>query len=117
MDLLSLKPETLHESGAWFTLLNPKTKEETDIRVKIKGCESKTFKSAFGKTQGDDLDLAQITKLSLEFYSKIVIDWENIEIGGEVLEFSKSNVKKLMDDYDWIAEQVITQAYNKPLFF
>lgn len=101
------------ESGYDLVIRHPVTDEETDIVVTVLGTEGTTFKKVVQdkvKDKSNDDD-------GSNFLARMTKGWENLEIDGELVEFSEEKAEDVYRSTQWLAKQVERAIANKKLFF
>jgi len=102
MKLDELMTAGAHEEGAEMRVMHPATGEPTDVYIRIKGVDSKTFRNAsleFNRKRlekGSDAD-----ELSLDLTVAITAGWRGLDE-----EFSQALARKLYTDSPAIRAQV-----------
>lgn len=103
-------------------ILNPKTKEKTDIVVYCLSPDNPEYKAAMldalrnGVDEGKP-DLRKLTENRAASVAKMVSGWDNIALGGKPFKYTKENAVKLMKDFPWILDQVDEFCGNRANFF
>ena len=113
MDLKNLNVTEKAEEGSWCELEHPVTGETLDIRIKLAGIDSKTYREAARKQINKRLKKG-LRKISvedteqeeIELLAACTLDWENVEYEGKELECNPENVKFVYKEFPWIREQV-----------
>ncbi len=111
--------------GAVLTLVHPTTGVDTDAWIKVAGPDSKLAKQRRaqvqrlfrGKGGGKNLDIDMLEREAMETRVALTLDWGNIEVDGEELQFSEKTVRQVYTDYPWIAEQVDEFQGDRANFF
>jgi len=111
--------------GAVLRLVHPTTGVDTDAWIKVAGPDSKLAKQRRaqvqrlfrGKGGGKNLDIDMLEREAMETRVALTLDWGNIEVDGEELQFSEKTVRQVYTDYPWIAEQVDEFQGDRANFF
>lgn len=110
--------------GAVLVLKHPVTGVDTDAWIKVAGPDSKLAKQRRaqvqrllrGKRNVSDLDIDTLEKEALETRVAMTLDWGNIEDGGK-LNCTEANVRKVYENYPWVADQVDEFQGDRSNFF
>lgn len=108
MDLNNYKT---HESE-WMTVTDP-FGEPTDIRIRLAGRDSESFKKASRKIaeakrkRQKGLKPIEEERMWLETFAKCTVEWENLEDNGKKLDCNFENAMKVYSNYEFVLEQVI----------
>ena len=125
MDLSNYDLAAKAEAGSEVKILEPKTDKETDIVIRVVGANSAKYRNAtvaalVDYPMPDDADsetLAEIHfKRNAVKFSACVTGWENIELDGKVLEYSRENARLIVERFYWIADQVGAHLSNDENF-
>jgi len=114
------------ESGFTFNLAHPVSGEKLDAQITVRGHDSPTYRNATyaiverikaikepEKRPQEDRD-----KDGAELLAAVTVGWENIEDDqGQPITFSKEKAVEIYLQFDWIAEQVKREVYNRHNFF
>ncbi len=103
MDLSQFKLDDAQE----IVIDNPVTGEPTDIVIKAYGQMSKTARNYI-------IDLARKTKGEEEFsmptdedyYAEMIVGWENVEVKGKKVKFSKEAAKEILAEHSFLVVQL-----------
>jgi DNA polymerase III alpha subunit len=116
IDLAKLDTNKASEEGVWCDIENPATGEQTGIRIKVLGMDSKAYKNQTRKVQDRNLKkgfrgMKNLKSETLENNKRELIcvctvDWENIQYNTENLECNPENKKWLYKEFPWIFDQV-----------
>lgn len=121
MDLLTLDTRDGANTGAIMDVENPvtgeklKTADGAPVTITLLGLDSDRLKKRQNELTNDVLKKGfrpkrvtaekgeddRLTTLALA-----TVGWENIDLGGEKLDFSQDNARKLYRRLPWLAEQV-----------
>ena len=111
--------------GSEVKILAPKSDEETDIVIRVVGANSARYRNATVAAMvdfpmPDDADsetLADIHfKRNAVKFAACVTGWDNIELDGKPLEYSKDNARLIVSRFYWIADQVGAHLSNDENF-
>ena len=116
IDLAKLDTNKASEDGVWCDIENPATGEQTGIRIKVLGMDSKEYQAQTRKVQDKNLKkgFRGMKTLKSETLDNNKIDlicvctkeWENVQFNGEVLPCDMENKRWLYKTYRWIFDQV-----------
>lgn len=124
MDLKKFDSVSASEEGKWLDMIDGNGMK-TDIRIKCKGIDSKTFKSQATairkyvqkqKEKGANEDQDVMDEKSYIMLASCTLDWENIEEDGVELKFSLENAKYIYASYPIIANQVASFVMDRSNF-
>lgn len=104
MDISKLDVVKLSNDGYRCVIKNPKTGEDTDLVVIIKGVFADGFR--------EDAERADDVDKNAEFLSKYTVGWENLEEHGKPVEFSLKAAERIYATYPVIRGQVISAAMD-----
>lgn len=115
MDLSKLESISNHEEGAECQILSPSDGKLTDVYIKLKGIDSKEWRSqkkrqtakllsakASGKLEELDFDALDVDALVA-----CTIDWRGITKDNKPYPFSKKNVEALYKQSPYIVQQLL----------
>ena len=134
MDLSKFNVEKMAESGADLVLEHPSTGEElisedkSKVTIKLLGTDSKAYRNKnrefqrgriakLARTRSKKIDYTVSDEEACEILVACTLGWENIELDGEILEFSPENAYQLYMDHLWIREQVDLFIGDRANFF
>ena len=92
-----------------------KAGEPSDMKVKVKGVGSESFKkgvSAFNaymeecSKDGKEPEDEKKREFTAKMLAECAEDWENVKAQGKDVKFSKENAFKLFHKHEWLAGQV-----------
>jgi hypothetical protein len=116
IDLAKLDTNKASEEGVWCDIENPSTGEQTGIRIKVLGMDSKAYKNQTRKVQDKNLKKGfrgmknlkseTLENNRIELICVCTVDWENVQYNAETLECNPENKKWLYKEYPWIFDQV-----------
>lgn len=115
MDLNQLQTVTSHDEGAECNILSPIDGSKTDVFIKIKGADSKVWRSA-KKTQmsqiiaaraDDKMDDLDYESMDAEALAEATISWRGITKDGKPYGFSKENALKLYKESPAVTNQLL----------
>lgn len=133
-DLAVIETRKHAEEGAFFPILNPKTKEPliddggNELKIKISGADASRIKSAVEEREARRrAAIAEKPDAMAEYNhwkarEQDMIDdlvlltegWtDNIELDGKPFPFSKDNARELYQKFPEIAEQMTARATNR----
>ena len=116
IDLSKLDTSKASEDGVWCDIENPATGDQTGIRIKVLGMDSKAYKDQTRKVQDRNLKKGfrgmknlkseTLENNRIELICVCTIDWENIQYNGESVPCDFENKRWLYKEYPWIFDQV-----------
>lgn len=117
MDLSQLNLAELAEQGAWLTVTHPQTDEDTDLRIRLAGADSRTWQEAershtnkrlqqFQRRGNLTMTAEDIEQRGIALLAAATIDWENVVEDGHRIACNVANARQLYRKYTWIREQV-----------
>ena len=131
-DIAELDTTKACDRGAEMELVHPVTGEPLGIYITILGKDSTVFREhireavndrlrreQLARKRGKDLEPETVEKSELEAIELLTLctkGWRNMVMGGQELEFTPSNVRKVYTDYPWIRKQVDEGIANLELF-
>lgn len=104
MDISKLDVVKLSNEGYRCVIKNPKSGEDTDLVITIKGVFADGFK--------DDAALADDVTKNAAFLAKYTTGWENMEENGVPVEFSQQAAERVYAAYPVIRGQVLSAAMD-----
>lgn len=117
MDLSKLNTTAASDIPRACSLVNPFTHElllddegrTADIFVYgMKSTAARNANAARSRKAKANLSDEESAKLGAEFLADLTVRWsDNIELGGERLEFNRQNAIRMYLEQDWVAEQVL----------
>lgn len=131
MDLKQYDLAEICETGHEFQLIAPGTRELTDLKVTVRGGDSKTVKQwtrgQFMKRQQkaalvrrgakqEEISLEEAEEFAAQSAAQRVISIKNFEENGKPLESTPENILHIMRKYDWIRDQVVEESDFLPNF-
>jgi len=115
MELSDLQTVDNHETGAECQILSPVDGKLTDVFIKLKGIDSKEWRSqkkkqtskllsarASGKIEDLDFDA-----LDIEALVECTIDWKGIKDGKKDYPCTKDNARNLYKNSPFIVQQLL----------
>ena len=140
MDFTKLNTKESAERGAWLHLHHPSgdyplytgegaddfgrlvdaSKDHKPVRVRIRGHESQTFRSAMHRINADkiaDMSPAEAEKITKEVACALVIEFDGIEKDGSPMEATHENLMAFFSQSDALVMQVIDFAKEARNFF
>jgi hypothetical protein len=106
---------TRSTEGVWFPLRDPRTGNPTDIEFKLAGPDSQTYRnaerdvlkmrSARLRNNGDD-SVAFTDEEKVELVAPCVLDWRNLEEGGQPVPYSRDAARRVLTRYPIILRQL-----------
>ena len=115
MDINKLQTVGDHEEGAECNILSPVDGMPTDVYIKIKGSDSKSWRKAkkdqmakiIEARQKDKMDHLDYEGMDAEALASVTISWTGITKDGKPYEFSKENALKLYQESPAVASQLL----------
>ena len=134
MDLTQFK--STGAEGAVYTVKNPKTGDNLDLKITMLGPDSVQYRAAMlyaarkdmkvgddQKAPEDMTDQDIIEAVSGDDQLKIMIlsmctsGWVNLEENGKAVKFSKVNAQRIYTEYTWLRNQLWVWLNNQSNFF
>lgn len=120
MDISKFNTVDKCEKGAWVTIKDFDG-INTDIKFKVVGVDSKRFKQEMNRlvkqNENDKTkDMEKMEMSTIRTLVAITLDWENIEMNDELVEFSKEIADEIYTNSPLISEQVINFAKDRTNF-
>jgi hypothetical protein len=120
LDLKTLDITEAANAGQVMEVLHPATNQPLEddegepVLITLAGIDSEVFRKAQRAATNRRLAVKGRTKITadeleqdaLEALVACTLDWSGIAIGGEVLECTKANVRKVYTEFRWLREQV-----------
>lgn len=129
MELTTLKTE-LADTGAILYVEHPSSGEVIpDMWVQVLGTDSKAaadqqkrrnraaLKRLERGKKAAAFDLDDIEEQTLDDIAALTVGWGGFEEGGEPVECTPANVKRVYTDYPWLREQVQAFHNDRANFF
>ena len=115
MDINKLQTVSDHEDGAECNILSPVDGMPTDVYIKIKGSDSKSWRKAkksqmtriLDARQKDSMDSLDYELMDAESLAGITIGWRGITKDGEPFEFSYENALQLYQESPSVTAQLL----------
>ena len=104
MDIGKLDIVKLSNEGFPCVIKNPKTGEDSDIVITLKGVFAGTFR--------DESENANDAETTAALLAKYTISWSGLEENGCPVEFSEANAQRIYRDFPIIRGQVLTAAMD-----
>lgn len=116
IDLAKLDTNKASEEGVWCDIENPATGEQTGIRIKVLGMDSKPYQDQTRKVQDrnlkkgfrgmKNLKTETLDNNKIELICVCTTEWENVQYNEEELTCDMENKRWLYKKYRWIFDQV-----------
>jgi len=124
MELAHLKTAESHDEGADVTILSPVDGKPTDVVIRIKGMDSKTWREAKkNQTQkiidaraDDKMDTLDYDLMDAEALADVTISWSNITKDGKEYHFNRENAVNLYANAPDVKDQLIEFLGNRANF-
>jgi hypothetical protein len=115
MELSLLETVDNHETGAECQILSPVDGKLTDVFIKLKGIDSKEWRSQKKKQTSKllaarasgKLDELDFDSLDIEALVECTIGWRGISEKGKEYKYSKGNARKLYESSPFIVQQLL----------
>lgn len=104
MDIGKLDVVKLSNEGFPCMIKNPKTGDDTDIVITVKGVFADKFQ--------DEVELADDTAKTAALLAKYTISWTGLEENGKQVKFSESEALRIYQAFPIIRGQVLTAAID-----
>jgi len=94
-----------HDEGSEINITNPSTGEVSDVFIKVKGPDSRDFRSAIMRMnrKGTDSDEAAMIDLLVE----ITTGWRGVVDGDKEVKFSKDVIREVYEKSPDVCSQVM----------
>jgi hypothetical protein len=124
MELAQLKTAETHDDGADVTILSPIDGKPTDVIIRIKGMDSKTWREAKkNQTQkiidaraDNQMNALDYDLMDAEALAEATISWSNITKDGKEYEFNRQNAVNLYANAPDIKDQLLAFLGNRANF-
>lgn len=115
MELNQLQTVSNHEDGAECNILSPVDGMPTDVYIKIKGSDSRSWRKAkksqmtkiLDARQKDSMDDLDYELMDAEALAGITLEWRGITKDGKPFEFSYENALQLYKESPAVAAQLL----------
>ena len=115
MDINKLQTVGDHENGAECNILSPVDGMPTDVYIKIKGSDSKSWRKAkksqmtriLDARQKDSMDSLDYELMDAESLAGITIGWRGITKDSKPFEFSYENALQLYQESPSVTAQLL----------
>lgn len=104
MDISKIDVVTMSENGFPCIIKNPKTKQDTDLVITIKGVYADRFYDE--SEQADDIEK------TAAFLARYTVGWVNLQEKGVDVEFTLENATRIYKDYPIIRSQILSAAMD-----
>ena len=124
MELAHLKTAESHDEGADVTILSPVDGKPTDVVIRIKGMDSKTWREAKkNQTQkiidaraDNKIDCLNYDLMDAEALADATITWSNITKDGKEYECNRKNAIDLYANAPDVKDQLLAFLGNRANF-
>ena len=116
IDLAKLDTSKASEEGVWCDIENTSTGEQTGIRIKVLGMDSKAYKDQTRKVQDRNLKKGfrgmknlkseTLENNRIELICVCTVEWENVQYNGKNVPCDVEKQRWLYKEYPWIFDQV-----------
>jgi len=119
MQLNSLLTKQKHSAGAWYTVLDPATGNETNFRILVSGMDSKVYRTetralASRMVAGEELD-PDIEQAKI--IAKLVREWHGlVDDDGNDLAFTPEAAESLLSNSPFLCDQLDRFVSNRANF-
>ena len=103
MDLTKLDVVAASDKGIPVTIKNPKTGEDTDLVITVKGMFSDQFAEELGKIAG----VENSGQRSAEFLARFTLGWKNLKEGTKTVKFSTKEAERIYTKYPLVRGQLL----------
>lgn len=120
MELSSLE---LAQEPQRLKIKHPLTGKDTDIVILVISPDHPDFKNrsveiARAAVKGvEKPTIAAFADRKADFVAALITGWEGISMNGKPFKYSAANLKKLVVDFPWIADQVDSFCVDRRNFF
>lgn len=104
MDISKLDVVKLSNEGFRKIIKNPKTGDDTDLVIIIKGVYADKFQ--------EESELADDPEKTAALLAKFTVGWENLEENGKPVEFGEETAKRIYLAYPLIRGQILNAAMD-----
>lgn len=125
MDLFSLDTVKASNEGISYEILHPATGEPTGASLRLLGSDSAAYREEIERQRDAMLRKRNLkTSMSREeredrelgLLSSCIVGWDNLQMGGADLEYSRENARMLLTSYPWMRKQVDEAIHDYTLF-
>ena len=124
MELANLKTAETHDEGADITILSPIDGKPTDVIIRIKGMDSKTWREAKkNQTQkiidaraDNKMDALDYDLMDAEALADATISWSNITKDGKEYQFNRQNAVNLYANAPDVKDQLLSFLSDRANF-
>jgi len=124
MELANLKTAETHDEGADITILSPIDGKPTDVIIRIKGMDSKTWREAKkNQTQkiidaraDNKMDALDYDLMDAEALADATISWSNITKDGKEYQFNRQNAVNLYANSPDVKDQLLSFLSDRANF-
>lgn len=124
MELNQLQTVTDHDTGAEYNVLSPVDGKPTDVFIKVKGSDSRDWRTAKKKQTQQIIEARANNKMAeldydamdAEALAEVTMSWRGITKDGKPFEFSKENAEKLYKESPSVTNQLIEFLSNRANF-
>lgn len=109
------------------TIVDPRTGEDTDIRIRVNSPDSKAYQQAMHKLsnqrlqqmsrKGSAVTSERVQREAIEMLAANIVGWEGVEENGEPLPFSHDAAIDLLTRFKWLREQIDSFLGDRKNFF
>lgn len=107
MDLTKINVVADAEQGGVCHLRDPYTGEDLDCSITLLGRDSAIYKNHAKKVFSKKNQNQDFERHIIDLLAVSTVDWTNITEGGDEIECSFQNAKRIYKDHPWIREQLI----------
>lgn len=115
MDFKQLATADAHSEGAECNILDPVTRQPTDVFITIMGADSKQWRAQKKKQtnavlaarSGGKMESIDFDQMDVDALAEVTISWRGISMDGEEYAFSKANAKKLYQSAPAVVSQLL----------
>ena len=124
MDLNIITDSTL--DTATLIVTDPRTGEDTDIRIELNSPDSKAFQAVSHKLAYRRLDMSSKRRTvsaekaeqdNIQFLAENTVGWQGVEENGQTVPFTTSKAVELYTKFRWLRDQVDSFMGERKNFF
>lgn len=115
MDLADFDLKGNAEAGFEFTLYNPYTGEDTEIKISVVGSDSKAYRQAKAEAMRESIKggVVDTDAVSAKVYAKCITGWSGFAENGKDLPFNPDTAEDILNRYPWVMDQVAAKVDNR----
>lgn len=128
MDLAQLDMTSMADIGAEMPVIHPATLEPLKynghpVIIKLYGQDSTAFREEMQNrakiqlARRQKIDVEKLTSDAADLLAACTIGWVGLTEGGQEIEFSRENAKRIYTKYGWLRQQVDEFVSDRANFF